>query len=300
MGARGRRPDPSRWDLIVIYDFDLNAFGPHVLSPHAFFGSLGRKETVENDWDMLCANSIRHLGGNPTAGVGMYDCFAYRDLHNDSFNAPDCGYTLSKVLFSQYPLIPVHSCFGGLAMYKPERFLECQYDPNVYDCEHVVFHECMRQRGSEGRMFLDPLLTTNYDSWTQIGCYSDAANAQALYKQDEVGGPAATAKALVGGPDEKKDDGQKYPKQAHCHHLLADSGRGDDVCDDQRAVTSTLAKNVLQCIRFCTGFNVVQWADPKVAADGASCHCYRENQCEMTRAAASLDSRTRVFKCDDV
>jgi len=279
-----------RWDLIVLYDFDLNQFGPNVLSPHAFFGALGRQETTENGWDMLCANSIRHLGGQSTAGVGMYDCFAYRDLHNDSFNAPDCGYTLSTVLFSQYQLIPVHSCFGGLAMYKPDKFLECRYDPSVYDCEHVVFHQCMRQKGSNGRMFMDPLLTTNYDTWTQLGCYSDAANAKALYKHDE---------ALLPSAQKDDDRAQAYPKKARCHELLADSARGDDVCDEQRATTSTVAKNVLQCMSFCTGSKFVQWADPKVLADGAFCRCYEENQCEMTRAAASLDSRTRVYKCYD-
>lgn len=158
--------------LVVLYDFDLNAFGPHAFTPHAFFGALGRQETLRNDWDMLCANSLRHIDALPSNPVGLWDCFAFRDLKNDSYNVPDCIDTIGRTLYAQYDLVPVHSCFGGLAMYRPERFLQCEYDPDVNDCEHVVLHKCMRERGSEGRMFMDPLLTTNYDSWIQTDCHA--------------------------------------------------------------------------------------------------------------------------------
>lgn len=158
--------------LVVLYDFDLNVFGPHVVTPHAFFGALGRQETLRNDWDMLCANSLRHIDKVPSNPVGLWDCFAFRDLNNDSYNVPDCIDTIGHTLYAQYDLVPVHSCFGGLAMYRPERFLQCEYDPHVNDCEHVVLHKCMRERGSEGRMFMDPLLTTSYDSWIQTHCHT--------------------------------------------------------------------------------------------------------------------------------
>merc|ERR1740121_1816812 len=135
---------------------------------------------------------------------------------------------MSDVFFSQYDLVPVHSCFGGLALYRPERFLECQYDPGVYDCEHVVFHQCMRQKGSEGRMFMDPLLTTTYDSWIQIGCYADAANANASYQQDEASGRDR------GGLDKASP----FSPKARCHDVFADSERGDYVCNDLLAARS--------------------------------------------------------------
>ena len=58
-------------------------------------------------------------------------------------------------------------------MYRPEKFMACQYDPEVNDCEHVGLHKCMRERGSQGRMFMDPLLSTQYDFNLQMVCYPD-------------------------------------------------------------------------------------------------------------------------------
>jgi hypothetical protein len=282
-----------QWDLIVVYDFDLNAFGPHVLSPHSFFGALGRRESMENGWDMLCANSLRHVDNKPTTEVGMYDCFAFRDLHNDSFNQPDCGYTLSKVLFSQYDLIPVHSCFGGLAMYRPGRFFECQYDPGVYDCEHVPFHKCMRQKGSEGRMFMDPLLTTSYDKWIKMGCYPDAKYARTFHRQDAVLSPEEFSNELPGSKVKAGNSvgGASFPSKARCSKLLADSKKGEDVCDERLADKKGSFNNALQCMSFCTGSSWVQWVD------GGECQCYGPRACEITGKAASLRPRTRLYKC---
>ncbi|CAK0858462.1 unnamed protein product [Prorocentrum cordatum] len=284
-----------QWDLVAIYDFDLNAFGAQTFSPHALFAALGRNETLHNDWDMLCANSIRHTPYVPQqhvwsppdvgVGVGMYDCFAYRDLHNDSFNGLDCGQTMSDVLFSQYELVPVHSCFGGLALYRPERFLECQYDPDVYDCEHVVFHQCMRQKGSEGRMFLDPLLTTSYDSWIPMGCYTDAASADASFQQDEM---LARDRGGLGSTS-------SFPPKARCHDVFADSERGDNVCNELLAAKSHPVRTAVQCMSFCSGYKFAQWADK-----GGTCQCYGEHQCETSRAAVTLATRTRVYTCGDV
>ena len=53
---------------------------------------------------------------------------------------------------STSPLIPVDSCFGGLAIYKYDMFTNCSYDyrhyepPYMQDCEHVLLHECMKSK----------------------------------------------------------------------------------------------------------------------------------------------------------
>jgi len=60
-------------------------------------------------------------------------------------------------------LRPVLSCFGGVALYKPEAMKVCEYEEDVKDCEHVTFHGCMREKGMDG-IFIDPLMVTRYDS----------------------------------------------------------------------------------------------------------------------------------------
>ena len=49
-------------------------------------------------------------------------------------------------------LVTVDSCFAGLAIYKRKILQNCEYSyrhkdpPNMLDCEHVLFHECIRMR----------------------------------------------------------------------------------------------------------------------------------------------------------
>lgn len=157
--------------LIVMVDMDIFTNGRNVISPHPFFSMLGRSETTRDKWDMVCANSLWH---NPSVGLSMYDCFAWRDQANDAFNGKDCGGDVGMKMFDGYDLVPVHSCFGGMAVYKPRSFLKCRYDPTVYDCEHVVLHKCMREHGSRNRMFMDPLMTMNYDDMIMQACSTDS------------------------------------------------------------------------------------------------------------------------------
>ncbi|CAK0809553.1 unnamed protein product [Prorocentrum cordatum] len=161
------------WDLLVMYDFDLNLIGPDVLSPHVFFGALGRQESLDNGWDMLCANGLARSCGPPTCKYGMHDVIAFRGRHNSSWS-----FDIASVMFDQYELVPVDSCFGGLAMYKIDKFLGCRYDPEVNECEHVGLHRCMRERGSDGRMFMDPLMTPSYDMFLDLKCTADASRAR--------------------------------------------------------------------------------------------------------------------------
>jgi len=161
------------WDLVVLYDFD-NAFAPRAIPPHAFFNALGRQETRNGDWDMLCANGLRHQCGSTECQAGHYDCSAFRDSQFDSLNSA-CHNGLAENMFAQYDLVPVHSCFGGLAMYNTQKFLDCHYNTSAHDSEHVGFHSCMRQRGSDGRMFMDPLLTVIADPITPLVCTADVA-----------------------------------------------------------------------------------------------------------------------------
>jgi hypothetical protein len=50
-------------------------------------------------------------------------------------------------------LLPVYSCFGGLALYRMPAWLSAQYAGG--DCEHVALHRQMRARGFD-RQYLNP------------------------------------------------------------------------------------------------------------------------------------------------
>jgi len=178
-----RSPD---WDLIALYDFDLNLFGDNVVLPHSVFNTLGRPISVWNKWDMVCANSLRHVNNDPAQRIGYHDCFAYRTAGHDAFNGYECGATIAATLFDDFHPQPVHSCFGGFALYKSTPFLKCAYDATVYDCEHVAFHRCIREVGGQGRMFMDPLLTTLYGKDIRQKCLNKKEYTPSSQYQGEM------------------------------------------------------------------------------------------------------------------
>ncbi|CAK0855548.1 unnamed protein product [Prorocentrum cordatum] len=171
----------SGWDLIVMVDFDIFKYGPFAISSHSFFSLLGRKETARREWDMVCANGL-YKTENKDVPYGMYDCFAFRTKKNDTFNAGDCPRDKEQgmKLWAGYDLVPVHSCFGGMAVYRSEALFQCRYDPGVYDCEHVPLHQCMRKHGSENRMFMDTMLTTAYVANGHGHDYDDSVHQECL------------------------------------------------------------------------------------------------------------------------
>ncbi|CAK0819676.1 unnamed protein product [Prorocentrum cordatum] len=130
---------------------------------------------------MVCANSI-YKTENEDVPYGMFDCFAFRTKKNDTFNAGECPMDKEQgmKLWASYDLVPVHSCFGGLALYRPEALFRCRYDPAAYDCEHVPLHQCMRKHGSENRMFMDTLLTTAYVVKGHESSYDDSLHQRCV------------------------------------------------------------------------------------------------------------------------
>lgn len=57
--------------------------------------------------------------------------------------------------------IAVDSCFGGLAIYRTAAVGSCRYTyrhpapQRMQDCEHVLFHQCMREE-NHARIFSNP------------------------------------------------------------------------------------------------------------------------------------------------
>ncbi len=61
-------------------------------------------------------------------------------------------------------LIPVNSCFGGLAFYKREFIKGCRYDSIDNDCEHVAFHQCLKSK-HHGKMMMNPAQLIRYSQY---------------------------------------------------------------------------------------------------------------------------------------
>ena len=62
---------------------------------------------------------------------------------------------------SKQGMMRVHSCFGGLSIYKYDLFLDCEYHhrhltyPYMVDCEHILLHQCMTQK-HKAKIFVNP------------------------------------------------------------------------------------------------------------------------------------------------
>ncbi len=130
--------DMDVWDCPV--EGVANSFGQHA------------------QWDMVAANG---MFGRTT----YYDGLAYRDaqlrdtLHSDAQR----GAAQRALPELQTELVPVHSAFGALAIYRRRCLLRCDYTGE--DCEHVGLHACMRrdpQRGGCARLFVNPQMKLYY------------------------------------------------------------------------------------------------------------------------------------------
>lgn len=152
------------FDIIILIDMDMK-FGIDIRGiVHSF--------NVIDQWDMVCSNGIFNSRGQ------MYDAFAFRNSEfpyspkefyakfNDDYERK-CMPNIQKAYSPQSQLVPVESCFGGLAIYKRNIFKGCQYDLQVDDCEHVYLHKCMRKK-HKARMFMNPAQLIKYRHYKVI------------------------------------------------------------------------------------------------------------------------------------
>jgi hypothetical protein len=127
-------------DYIIVVDCDLT-FLPSIYSLQYSF-----KRT---EFDVLCANGINwhaYLIGDLT----YYDDFAYVDMEGRRVpESKTCRNPSELCQFSfdyrKPRLVPVQSCFGGLAVYRVEVMSACEYDGKT--CEHIALHQCARRKG---------------------------------------------------------------------------------------------------------------------------------------------------------
>lgn len=146
----------SNNSFMILMDLDDRNFGPRM---HPLNISLLMNVMKESDkWDSLSFNREMY-----------YDIWALRYSRFDAnvwAFGPD-SFALVKIIRRDIslileesrkmgqPYVPVLSAFNGLAIYKLDKTLNCEYSALCIefrtpcrdgDCEHVAFHRCMREK----------------------------------------------------------------------------------------------------------------------------------------------------------
>lgn len=180
-------------EFVIVIDMDILGW-----SPNGVANSFGKSQT----WDVMCAHGIllhgiyRDTYAFRTDGINTNHHWAGKD-HN-VYNISDADYKTFRQrlktsqkraremmdtthdqsgswFFSSAwdtdnaggKLRRVHSCFGGLAIYRFEKMKKCHYTyryrqpPYMLECEHVLFHKCIAESAS-GRIFSNPAMKLWY------------------------------------------------------------------------------------------------------------------------------------------
>lgn len=163
-----REPKMLKTDYMIVLDLDIVGWNP--VGIHDGFGR-------NQDWDVLCANGIilhglfRDTYAFRTDAIFTNHHYAGQDHNNYNLSAADAIQYRAVVekskaeamkmmdtrrgISSSVPkLVPVNSCFGGMALYKYDISVgakACKYwyrygsvsERYMVDCEHVLFHQCL-------------------------------------------------------------------------------------------------------------------------------------------------------------
>jgi hypothetical protein len=145
------------FDILMVVDMDMS-YGFDIRGIEHSFSKF-------DQWDAVCSNGIYNRKGQ------MYDVFAFRNEEfpmkpsdNPEKYWTEIIYKAKKAYPVNSDLIPVDSCFGGLAFYKRKFIKSCRYDSIDDDCEHVLFHQCLREKNG-GRMFMNPAQVIKYSDY---------------------------------------------------------------------------------------------------------------------------------------
>jgi hypothetical protein len=147
-------------DFVVVADFD----GVNSLLTDSAIASCWRRD----DWDACAANqrgryydiwALRHPEWSPN------DCWMqYRFLTETGLSPAKawsaCVHSRMVRISADAPWIEVDSAFGGLAVYRRDPLVRCEYVGITSEgqelCEHVGLHAALRAHG--GRIFINPAL----------------------------------------------------------------------------------------------------------------------------------------------
>lgn len=150
------------FDIVAIVDMDM-AYGFDIRGIENSFAKIDK-------WDAVCSNGV-------FAEDRMYDAFAFRSdefpyTPNEVGQKKYWNEVVGKIQRRYMPneaLVPVHSCFGGLAFYKRDKMHNCVYGSVENDCEHIAFHRCIRN--NYGTIMMNPsqmIRYTHYNPYDAI------------------------------------------------------------------------------------------------------------------------------------
>lgn len=139
------------FDILLVVDMDMK-YGWDI---NGLFDSFSKID----QWDAVGSNGVYTKDGK------MWDMFAFR---NEEFpETPHNPHYWTEIVPAGQKhycvgtqLIPVDSCFGGLAVYKRRFINGCKYQSPDGDCEHISFHRHFKNNG--GRIFMNPSQVTFY------------------------------------------------------------------------------------------------------------------------------------------
>ena len=151
-------------DYMLVLDLDI--FAANVSS------FLTNFDYDTRDWSVMTASLIENY----------YDIWALRTLSDAVLNYDvwhriwamqwEKNYCYSSAVKyivqihqKPYPidrgLLEVRSAFDGAGLYKMEAINGCSYSGEVFTCEHVPFHTCMREN-NQARIFINPRFTNEF------------------------------------------------------------------------------------------------------------------------------------------
>lgn len=143
------------FDLMMVVDMDMK-YGWDINGICDSFAKI-------DQWDAVGSNGVYTQDGK------MWDMFAFRNTEfPQTSRRPDYWTRIvprgtSKHYCIGTDLMPVDSCFGGLAIYKRAFLDGCRYESPDGDCEHVAFHSMFQRNG--GRIVMNPSQVTYYSHY---------------------------------------------------------------------------------------------------------------------------------------
>lgn len=147
----------SEYDFVIVTDLDFVDF-----SVEGVYNSFGWMNKFSDRIDAIAGNSYeyKYIMSDTTKSLWNYDSWAFRyTWWNELPELPSTTY--NRMLWFGFfimpvglPIIPVNSAFGGMTIYKKDKFHLGSYDG--VDCEHVCFHYSLKQNIPNFQLVLNP------------------------------------------------------------------------------------------------------------------------------------------------
>lgn len=156
----------NKYNYTIVCDMDFNDF-----SINGIYNSFGWFSFI-NTIDAIAGNSfeLKHTLNQEKPSLWNYDSWAFRYMWwyfpylTDEIIANQKNSGLfpydPNLWFGFFipplgsPLIPVNSAFGGMTIYKTDKYITGEY--SGYDCEHVCFHRSLKEKYSTYNIYVNP------------------------------------------------------------------------------------------------------------------------------------------------